>query len=142
MTPSASSVRAYLDGVPSPVRRRDADTLLQLMMRVTGGEPTLWGSSIVGFGTYHYKYASGREGDGPGAAFSARKAATTVYLPDGVAAHENQLARLGPHTTGVGCVYVKDLTSVDLEVLEDIIRSSHRTVTAGTFPSRAVHAEG
>ena len=96
----------------------------------------MWGT-IVGFGDYHYTYASGREGDAPAAGFAARKAATTVYVLDGVAAHAELLERLGPHTTGVGCIYMKDLTVVDLDVLEAIISRSYAALTAGTFTTRA-----
>src|SRR5262245_36180388 len=129
----SGTVAGYIESIASPARRRDAQTLLGLMKRVTGEEPRMWGSSIVGYGRYHYRYESGREGDGPGASFSARKAALTVYLSDGVGAHEGLLGRLGPHTTGVGCLYIKDLASVDSTVLEEIVRTSFRTLTAGTF---------
>jgi hypothetical protein len=132
-----ASVREFLDGVTHITRRRDAETLLALMERATGESAHMWSSSIVGFGEYHYKYASGREGDAPAAAFSPRKAASTVYLADGIGAHEQALAGLGPHTTGVGCLYLKDLDDVDLSVLEAIVRDSYRAVTAGTFLQRA-----
>ncbi|WP_448811444.1 DUF1801 domain-containing protein [Agromyces bauzanensis] len=130
-------VRAFLDRVDHPVRRRDAETMLELMSRATGQPATMWGRSIVGFGSYHYRYSSGREGDAPAAGFSPRKAATTIYLADGVDAHPDLLERLGPHTTGVGCVYVKDLAQVDLAVLEELVRTSYTAVTAGTFGQRA-----
>ena len=133
----AGTVAAYIQAIPSPARRRDAETVLGLMERVTGEQPRMWGSSIVGFGGYHYRYESGREGDGPAASFSARKAALTVYLNDGVGAHEDLLSRLGPHTTSVACLYIKDLSSVDPAVLEEIVRSSYRTLTAGTYGGRA-----
>jgi hypothetical protein len=131
------AVRAYIDAVASPTRRRDAETLLELMTRVTGETAHLWGPSIIGFGTYHYKYASGREGDAPAAGFSPRKAATTVYLADGVGTYPEQLASLGDHTTGVGCLYLKDLSKIDLGVLEHIIDSSYRTATSGVYGHRA-----
>jgi Domain of unknown function (DU1801) len=130
-----AAVASYLENLPDR-RRRDAETLAGLMGRATAEEPRMWGS-IVGFGSYHYRYASGREGDAPAAGFAARKRATTIYLADGVGAHEDLLARLGPHTTGVGCLYVKDLAHVDLEVLETIVRRSYSTVTAGVFGARA-----
>ena len=130
-------VRAFLDRVQHPTRRRDAETLLEIMGRATGQPARMWGSSIIGFGTYHYRYASGREGDAPAAGFSPRKAATTLYLADGIGSHPELLERLGPHTTGVGCLYVKDLGHVDLAVLEEIVARSYATVTAGTFGQRA-----
>ena len=107
------------------------------MGHVTGTQATMWGGSIIQFGTYHYRYESGREGDAPAAGFAPRKAATTIYLPEGTAAYEELLGRLGEHTTGVGCLYIKNLDRVDLEVLERVIESSYRAVTAGTFGQRA-----
>jgi hypothetical protein len=129
-------VRAFLDEVTPATRKRDAEALLHLMGDITGEPPVLHGS-IVGFGTYHYKYASGREGDAAAAAFAPRKAAMSIYLMDGVAAHASDLDRLGPHTTGVGCLYIKDLEGVDLGVLERIVRRSHGTLTSGTYGLRA-----
>ena len=126
----------FLAAVTPAKRRRDAHTMLALMERVTGVEPVLWGTAI-GFGSYHYRYESGREGDAAAAAFAPRKAATVVYLMDGVGAHEHDLGRLGPHTTGVGCLYLKDLEQVDLEVLERIVATSWRTLTLGTYTLRA-----
>jgi hypothetical protein len=128
-----AAVRGFLDGVTHGVRRRDADTLLALMVRATGETPRMWGPSIVGFGSYHYRYESGREGDAPAAGFSPRRAASTVYLADGVAAHQSVLSSLGPHTTGVGCLYLKNLDDVDLSVLEAIVHDSYATVTADVF---------
>ena len=130
-------VRAFLDRVQHPVRRRDADTMLELMEHVTGQPARMWGASIVGFGSYHYRYESGREGDAAAAGFSPRKGATTVYLADGVGAHPDLLERLGPHTTGVGCLYLKDLEQVDLGVLEALVRASYETLSAGTYGRRA-----
>ena len=92
-----NAVRAYIEQVPSPTRRRDAVTLMELMARVTGEPPRMWGKSIIGFGEYHYKYESGREGDAPAAGFSPRKAAITIYLPDGIGAYAERLDKLGPH---------------------------------------------
>jgi hypothetical protein len=132
----SSDVAAYLEKIASPRRRRDAEQLVELMTRITGEEPRMWGS-VVGFGRYHYRYASGREGDASAACFAARKAATTVYVPDGVGAHGDLLENLGPHTTGVGCIYIKDLQAVDLDVLEAVVARSYATLTAGTYPSRA-----
>ena len=140
MEPTGEDVRRFLDRVPSPARRRDAETLLELMSRVTGEPAHLWGPSIVGFGRYHYRYRSGREGDAAAAGFSPRKAASTIYLPDGVGAYQEELGRLGEHTTGVGCLYLKDLGKVDLGVLETIIDTSYRRATAGTFGRRAAES--
>jgi hypothetical protein len=135
-TPTDADVAAFIDAVEHPVRRRDAERLVALLTRVTGEPPRMWGPTIVGFGTYHYRYPSGREGDMSAAGFSPRKAATTIYLPDGVEAHADILATLGPHTLGTGCLYVKDLDTVDLAVLEQVVRRSYATVTAGVFGTR------
>ena len=131
------AVQDYLETIPGATRRRDAETLVDLMGRVTGQEATMWGKSIIGFGQYHYKYATGREGDTAAVGFAPRRAATTIYLLDGVGAYTEQLSRLGPHTTGVGCLYVKDLAKVDLGVLEAIVGESYHTLTAGTHGHRA-----
>jgi len=130
------SVRTHLDRVTPEKRRRDAETLLKLMTRTTGQSPRLWGS-VIGFGRYHYKYASGREGDSATAGFAPRKAATVIYLPDGIGRYDQQLRQLGPHTTGVGCLYIKDLDAIDISVLEAIVAESYRTLIADTYPLRA-----
>jgi hypothetical protein len=137
MPSDGDAVRAYIAGITSATRRRDAETLLSLIQRVTGEHPRMWGSSIVGFGQYHYRYESGREGDGPAASFSARKPAISLYLTDGIGRHAGSLSKLGRHSTGVGCLYIKDLSDVDLRVLEEIVRESYETLTAGTYRHRA-----
>jgi hypothetical protein len=131
-----ADVDAYLATIASPKRRRDAETMLGVMKRAAGVAPAVWGT-IFGYEQYHYKDASGREGDSPAAGFSARKAATVVYVADGVGHHAEALERLGPHTTGVGCIYLKDLTAVDLDVLEAIVAKSYTTLTDGTYSKRA-----
>jgi hypothetical protein len=130
-------VRTLVESISNPVRRRDAETLIELMGRVTGQPARLAYAGIIGFGTYHYRYDSGREGDAPGAGFAPRKPSTTIYLADGVGTYPELLERLGPHTTGVGCLYVKDLAQVDLDVLEQIVTASYANVTSGTFGQRA-----
>ena len=135
------SVRNYLDRVTPQKRRRDAETLLTMMARATGESPKLLGT-IIGFGQYHYKYASGREGDAAAAGFAPRKAATTIYLMDGVERYKEQLQRLGPHSTGVGCLYVKDLEEIDLSVLETIVVESYRNLGRDTYGLRAREGAG
>lgn len=125
----------YLDALP-PSRRSDAELLITLLSRVTG-EPAALHGTVIGFGTYHYKYASGREGDAPAAAFAMRRAAITIYFMDGVGAHREALERLGSHTAGVGCIYVKRLADIDLATLESMVASSYRTLTAGAYGQRA-----
>lgn len=135
-------VRAFIDTVAGATRRRDAERLLELFGRVTGQPARMWGPSIVGYGQYHYRYASRREGDACTAGFSPRKASTSIYLPGGVGAHAGQLERLGEHRAAVGCLYITNLDKVDLAVLESIIKLSYRTVTAGTFGHRAADSSG
>jgi hypothetical protein len=136
--PTGGDVAAFLAAVPDARRRADAATVLELMQRVTGLEPVLWGSAIVGFGSYHYRYPTGREGDMPAAGFSPRKAATTIYLMDGLDAHAVDLALLGPHRVGQGCLYLARLDRIDVEVLERIVRRSFEAVAAGP----AYHQDG
>lgn len=112
------------------IRRRDAETLTALMQEISGREPRTWGT-IIGFGSCHYRYPSGTEGDSGILGFAPRKAATTIYLLDGVDAHVDALARLGAHTTGVGCLYIKDLEQIDLDVLRGILERSLLWVEAG-----------
>jgi hypothetical protein len=132
MEATSQSVGNYLAGVTPAIRRRDAETLVSLFATITGEEPTMWGT-IVGFGSYHYRYASGREGDAPAAGFAARKASTTIYLADGTAAYTTQLERLGRHTSAVSCLYITDLEAVDLTVLEEIVTASFRTAANAGF---------
>lgn len=136
-TKTTPEPRAFLEAVAPAGRRRDALVLLDLMREATGLEPRMSGSAIVGFGEYAYEYDSGRKGTAPGAAFSPCKAATTIYLLDGIAYHEAALDKLGPHTTGVGCLYIKDLSKIDLRVLKGIVRKSFKTLTAKTYEKRA-----
>ncbi len=131
--PTGADVHDVLAGVPHDVRRRDALTRLELMERVTGEPARMWGPSIVGFGSYHYRYESGREGDMSVVGFSPRKASTTVYLNDGFDAYADELARLGPHTLGRSCLYLKDLATVDLGVLEEMVGRSYRATTTRTW---------
>lgn len=136
MKPSENSVAEFIDGITHPERQRDARTLLGLLEDATGEEPRMWGT-IIGFGQYDYRYDSGREGTAPAAGFSPRKSASTIYLFDGVGAHTEQLERLGAHTTGVGCLHIKDVGAVDLAVLGEIVASSYRKLREGTYTKRA-----
>ena len=121
---TTSSVGAYVDTLIDPTRRSDAKVLVQLMKRVSGEKPTMWGASIVGFGSYHYRYDSGREGDMPLIGFSPRKAANVLYSMLGSSEAEALLAKLGKHTTGKGCLYIKRLADADTTVLESLIRKA------------------
>lgn len=111
-------------------RRRDAEALIALLRDITGREPEVWGT-IIGFGSCRYRYPTGNEGESPLLCFAPRKTATTIYLLDGVDAHAEALARLGAHTTGIGCLYLKDLTQVDLDVLRGVLERSLAWTEAG-----------
>jgi hypothetical protein len=119
--PTDLSVRAYLDAIDDETRRKDCRSLAALMKRVTRRKPVMWGTSIVGFGSYHYKYASGHEGDMCVVGFSSRKGNISIYLLSGFAGKENLLAELGKHKKGKGCLYVRRLADVRLPVLQELI---------------------
>lgn len=122
--PTTVSVPAFLDGCTDETRRTDAKALAKLMQEVTGKKPAMWGPSIVGFDSYHYIYESGREGDMPIVGFSPRKAANVLYGMIGFAGAEVLLAKLGKHTTGKGCLYIKKLADVDMKVLETLVEKA------------------
>ncbi len=116
--PSKLSVAAFIDALTDPARRADAKALVKLMQSASGEKPKMWGPSIIGFGSCHYKYESGREGDMPLLGFSPRKAANVLYGMNGASDSKEMLEKLGKHTTGKGCLYIKKLADVDQEVLE------------------------
>ena len=119
-----ASVMDFLNSVTDEQKRNDAFEILKLMKQVTKEEPKMWGSSIIGFGSYHYKGASGREGDWMLTGFSPRKQALTVYLMHGFDAHAGLLKKLGKYTTGMGCLYIKKLDDVDRKVLKELVTAS------------------
>ncbi len=125
-TPAGGNVDAFLAAVPDERRRRDAQLLVELFAKVTGEPPVLWGTSIVGFGSRHYRYDSGREGNIPAVSFSPRKAQTVVYLTGALADYEDLLSRLGPYQTGKGCLYLKNVDQVDIAALKEIAGRSYR----------------
>jgi hypothetical protein len=115
------SVTEWVDALTDEVKRADAKALVKMMRRATGEKAKMWGPSIIGFGSHHYKYETGREGDMPLAGFSPRKSATVLYGLMGFADAEAFLAKLGKHTTGKGCLYIKRLADVDEAVLEELV---------------------
>lgn len=119
MKKTGGSVAAFIADVTPGKRQRDAHALVDMMREISGREPELWGT-IVGFGSCHYRYPTGNEGDMPVLAFAPRKTASTIYL-NAIEAHHDALAELGPHTSGVGCLYIKDLEQVDAGVLRGIL---------------------
>ncbi len=122
--PTKLSAAAFIDALTDPVRRSDAKALTKLMQNAAGEEPQMWGPSIIGFGSCHYKYESGREGDMPVIAFSPRKAATVLYGVTGFVDATALLAKLGKHSTGKGCLYIKKLADVDQRILQTLIVKS------------------
>lgn len=118
------SVTQFIEEIESPGKREDAYKLLDIFSETTGYPAKMWGPSIIGFGTYHYKYATGHEGDAPLVGFSPRKAKISLYFATGDAQREELLQRLGKHTAGKACVYVNKLDDIDFEVLKELIQQS------------------
>src|SRR5215510_2324495 len=119
-----ASVTKFLNSVADEQKRNESFELLKLMKQVTKEEPRMWGSSIVGFGSYHYKGASGREGDWMLIGFSPRKQNLTLYLMHGFDVHKDLLKKLGKYKTSMGCLYVKKLEDVDKKVLKELVTES------------------
>jgi hypothetical protein len=130
--PTRASVVDFLNGVTDEKRRQDSLAVLELMREVTGEEPVMWGSSIVGFGNCHYRYESGREGDMPIAGFSPRKAALTLYIMSGFSEYEDLIQKLGKHTTGKACLYIRRLSDVNMDVLRELVSHSVAFMRART----------
>lgn len=130
------SVAGFINAIADDARRADARALVKLMQAATGEKPKLWGPSIIGFGSCHYVYESGREGDMPLVGFSPRKAATVLYISKGFGGSEALLARLGKFTSGGGCLYVKKLADVDQKVLAAIVVKSVAALRAKHTNSR------
>ena len=127
MRPTGGSVARFLAGLPDEQRREDSRLLCTMMQEITGEPPTMWGASIIGFGTYHYRYASGHEGDSALASFAPRRQHLVIYLVgEFESRHQSALARLGPHKSGKGCLYIKRLDDVDRDALRELIDRSVR----------------
>ena len=123
-TETKLSVTAFLNSIENPVRRRDAKAVAKLMRSVSGYKAKMWGSSIVGYGNYHYQYASGREGDFMRVGFSPRKQNLVLYIISGFKTKEKLLKNLGKHSIGKSCLYVNKLEDIDLDVLTELIKDS------------------
>ena len=124
-----NSVEAFLNGITEARMRDDAFTILELMKKITRAEPTMWGSSIIGFGSYHYKYDSGREGDWFIAGFSPRKQNLTFYIMPGIERYGELLKKLGKYKTGRSCLYVKTLDDIDLATLKEMLKQAVKHMT-------------
>lgn len=122
--PTKASVAAFLEEVDNPLKREDAREVLALMKDVTGKRPKMWGTSIVGFGSYHYRYESGQEGDWPVTGFSPRKQYLTIYIMPGLTRYASLMKKLGKYKTGKSCLYLKNLDDVDRNVLRRLVARS------------------
>lgn len=127
-----ASVEKFLKQIPDEARREDCFKIAKMMEAITGCEPKMWGPSIVGFDTYHYKYASGHEGDWPITAFSPRKQDLTIYIMPGFQEYAELMHQLGKHRTGKSCLYIKRLSDVDVPTLKKIIRQSVKAMKQAT----------
>lgn len=119
-----ANVDKFLRGVTDETKREDSYKILEMMKKATKAEPKMWGTSIIGFGGYHYKYESGREGDSPLTGFSPRKQSLTLYILGGFDEHEELLNKLGKYSLGKGCLYIKKLEDVDTKVLKELVTRS------------------
>jgi Domain of unknown function (DU1801) len=126
--PNDQNVEQFLNAIEDERKRKDSFTILKLMQDATGLQPRMWGSSIVGFGSYHYKYASGREGDSALAGFSPRKQNLTIYIMGRFDSNDDLLKKLGKHSLGKGCLYIKRLDDIDLPTLKRLIEESVKNV--------------
>jgi hypothetical protein len=122
--PNDSSVVAFLGMIEPEQKRKDSFELLEMMKELTGENPKMWGDSIIGFGTYHYKYKTGREGDWFVSGFSPRKQSLTLYLMSGFEGEQELLSKLGKHKTSKGCLYIKKLSDVDRQILRKLVSRS------------------
>jgi len=125
---NVSSVEYYIASLADEQTTKDSQVLIDMMRRISGHEPKLWNAGTIGFDTYHYKYDSGREGDGHTIGFYPRKGKMTIYLMDGTARYAALLAKLGKHTTTGYCVYIKRLSDVALPILEQIVQQSYEHI--------------
>ncbi len=122
-----NSVKAYIASLDEQTVK-DSQVLLEMMQRISGHEPKLWNAGTLGFDTYHYKYNSGREGDGLVIGFYPRKGKTTIYLMDGTVRYSELLAKLGKHTTTGYCIYIRKLSDIELPILEQILQQSYKYI--------------
>lgn len=142
MQPTSADVGAFLQAVPNETRRADAKVLLKLFGEITGEPPVLWGPTIVGFGTMHYRYESGREGSVPLAGFSPRKAELVINLMNGFEERDHDLmVKLGTYKTGVSKLYIKRLSDIDLLVLRQLVERSVRISRYADLASRLMRPQ-
>lgn len=122
--PNTASITSFLDSVEDEIQRQDNVRLIDIMKEITGEDPVMWGPSIIGFGSYHYKYDSGREGDMLLTGFSPRKQNLSLYIMAGFSNYENLMQKLGKYKTGKSCLYIKRLSEINIDVLKELIKAS------------------
>ncbi len=128
--PTGKSVAQFLNSIEDPTMRKDCKTVAKMMKEITGAKAKMWGPGIVGFGSYHYKYASGREGDWFVSGFAPRKRELTLYIMAGFSRYNALMKKLGKHKTGKSCLYIKSLDDIDLDVLRVLIEESVKYVSS------------
>lgn len=131
---NSASVIEFLNAVEDEKKKQDSFTILAIMKDISGEEPKMWGPSIIGFGTYHYKYKSGREGDFMQCGFSPRKQNLTLYIMSGFSKYENLMNKLGKYKTGKSCLYIKKIEEVDMDVLKELISESIKYIRNKKWP--------
>ena len=136
--PTNQSVKEFLNKIPEPERRADCFAVAKIMEEITGEKPTMWGPSIVGFGSYRYKYASGREGDWPMTGFSPRKKDLTLYIMMGFERHPDLMEKLGQHSHSKSCLYIKRLSDVHIPTLKKLIKIGLKELKEYTKSQRKV----
>jgi len=124
--PTGADVLDFLATIESSDQRKESETLITLMTKIAGEPPVMWGPSIIGFGSHHYKYDSGREGDAPDIGFSPRKGKFALYVVDDATMYPDLINRLGKHTAGKACIYINKLSDIDMAVLEELITLAHQ----------------
>jgi len=122
--PTDASVKSFIDSIEDEQKRKDCRTVQRIMKKATGARPKMWGASMVGYGQYHYKYASGREGDSFITGFSPRKQNLTLYIMSGFSKYNGLMRKLGNHKTGKTCLYIKRLDDIDINVLTELVEAS------------------
>lgn len=135
--PTTQSVAQFLNAIPDAQRRADCLAVAKLMEEITGSKPQMWGPSIVGFGSYHYKYASGHEGDWPMTGFSPRKQDLTLYIMMGFEKYDALMKALGKYHTGKSCLYIKRLSDIHVPTLKKLIKTSLKDLAAYTKAQKA-----
>lgn len=127
---TTASVDDYIAAIADELKRKDTQTLLDLLKKITGDTPVLWGDSIIGFGSYHYQYESGREGDMPLIGFSPRKREFAIYIMSGFEQLQAHLNKLGKHKTGKSCLYIKRLSDININTLSELMKESVAIIKA------------